>query len=71
MIEFVRRDGGSMWVADDRVEEYKAAGYTLAAAPLQEKPAPAPEAKAEKPEEKEKKKPATKKAPAKKTTTKK
>ena len=35
MIEFIRRDGGSMWVADDRVEEYKAAGYTLAAEPLQ------------------------------------
>ena len=31
MIEFVNKYGGSMWVADNRVEEYKAAGYKLAA----------------------------------------
>lgn len=28
-----------MWVADDRVEEYLAAGHSLAATPLAEKPA--------------------------------
>lgn len=32
---------GEMWVAEDRVEEYTAAGYKLAAEPLPEKkPAP-------------------------------
>ena len=27
-----------MWVADERVEEYKAAGHKLAAKPVEEKP---------------------------------
>lgn len=31
--------GGDMWVADNRVEEYKAAGHILAAEPKVEKPA--------------------------------
>lgn len=30
--------GGDMWVADNRVEEYKAAGHVLAAEPKVEKP---------------------------------
>lgn len=29
--------GGDMWVADSRVEEYKAAGHVLAASPKQAK----------------------------------
>lgn len=37
--------GGDMWVADNRVEEYKAAGHRLAATPKREKPIePEPEA---------------------------
>lgn len=42
MIEFINRMTGTrMWVADDRVEEYKAAGHTPAAdiARPKEKPA--------------------------------
>ena len=32
MVEFINNlTGGRMWVADDRVEEYKAAGHKLAA----------------------------------------
>lgn len=32
MIKFINAiTGGEMWVADDRVEEYKAAGHELAA----------------------------------------
>ncbi len=39
MVEFVNKvTGGKMWVADDRVEEYKAAGHKPAVAP-KEKPA--------------------------------
>lgn len=40
MIEFINRMTGTrMWVADDRVEEYKAAGHTLAVdTPDDEKP---------------------------------
>ena len=34
-----------MWVAEDRVEEYKAAGHKLAAVPDAEKPAKKPVAK--------------------------
>jgi hypothetical protein len=64
MVEFKRANGASMWVADDRVEEYKAAGFVPAATPRQEKPAPAPKAVAEKPV-KEEKKPEPKKAPVK------
>ena len=37
--------GCDMWVADDRVEEYKAAGHKLAAPPEAEKPAEEPEVK--------------------------
>ena len=34
MVEFINNlTGGRMWVADDRVEEYKAAGHKLAAVP--------------------------------------
>jgi hypothetical protein len=40
MIRFINRiTGGEMWVADDRVGEYKAAGHRLAASPEREKPA--------------------------------
>ena len=32
MVKFINRlTGGEMWVAEDRVEEYKAAGHKLAA----------------------------------------
>lgn len=34
--------GNEMWVAEDRVEEYKAAGHKLAASSSEEKPAPKP-----------------------------
>lgn len=40
MVKFINKDfGNEMWVADDRVEEYKAAGHKLAAKPIGEKPA--------------------------------
>lgn len=40
MVKFINVfTGTEMWVADDRVEEYKAAGHTLAADLPQEKPA--------------------------------
>lgn len=43
MIKFINRlTGGEMWVAEDRVEEYKAAGHKLAASPLKGKPASKP-----------------------------
>ena len=39
MRKFINKlTGGDMWVADSRVEEYKAAGYRLAADPTPEKP---------------------------------
>lgn len=39
MIKFIDRNTGvEMWVADERVEEYKAAGYKLAADDSAEKP---------------------------------
>ena len=39
MVEFVNKyTGGKMWVADDRVEEYKVAGHKLAVVPKPEKP---------------------------------
>ena len=39
MRKFVNKlTGGDMWVADSRVEEYKAAGFKLAADPIPEKP---------------------------------
>lgn len=34
--------GNEMWVAEDRVEEYKAAGHKPAASPSKEKPASKP-----------------------------
>jgi hypothetical protein len=37
--------GSEMWVADDRVEEYKAAGHKLAASSSGKKPASKPKAK--------------------------
>ena len=42
MVKFINRlTGGEMWVAEDRVEEYKAAGHKPAApAEKSEKPAP-------------------------------
>ena len=41
--------GNEMWVAEDRVEEYKAAGCVLATSPSKEKPAAKPKnAKAKK-----------------------
>ena len=43
MIEMIHaRTGNSMWVADDRVEEYKAAGHSLAAVKDPEKPVEKP-----------------------------
>ena len=42
MVKFINKlTGGDMWVAEDRVEEYKAAGHKLAASdakPAEEKP---------------------------------
>lgn len=46
MVKFINNVTGSeMWVADDRVEEYKAAGHKLAATPKTEKPAEKPKKK--------------------------
>lgn len=46
MIKFINKlTGGEMWVADDRVEEYKAAGHKLAASSSEKKPASKPKAK--------------------------
>lgn len=43
MVKFINRlTGGEMWVAEDRVEEYKAAGHKPAAIPSKDKPAPKP-----------------------------
>lgn len=40
MVEFINKlTGSAMWVAEDRVDEYKAAGHKLAAEPTPEKPA--------------------------------
>ena len=40
MIEFINRvTGTKMWVAENRVEEYKAAGHVPAAVPAMGKPA--------------------------------
>lgn len=39
MIKMINRlTGTDMWVADNRVEEYKAAGHILAADPKDDKP---------------------------------
>lgn len=43
MIKMVNAQfGNEMWVAEDRVEEYKAAGHKLAASAAPEKPAKEP-----------------------------
>lgn len=40
MVKFINKlTGGEMWVAEDRVEEYKAAGHKLAAEPFPKKAA--------------------------------
>lgn len=40
MVRFINRlTGNEMWVAEDRVEEYKAAGHRLAAVVSDKKPA--------------------------------
>lgn len=39
MVKFINKlTGGEMWVHETRVEEYKAAGHTPAAAPVTETP---------------------------------
>lgn len=49
MITFINSlTGTEMLVADDRKDEYLAAGHTLAATPLEGKPAQAEEPKSEK-----------------------
>lgn len=50
MVKFVNAiTGGDMWVADNRIEEYKAAGHKLAADNLvTEKPAEKPKTAAKK-----------------------
>lgn len=46
MVEFINAMTGSkMWVAEDRVEEYKTAGHKLAAKPDADKPAEKPKRK--------------------------
>lgn len=48
MVAFINKDFGTpMWVAEDRVEEYKAAGHKLAADPVPAKAEPKEEPKAE------------------------
>lgn len=43
MVKFINRQtGGVMWVTDERVEEYKAAGHKLAVVPVAEKPVEKP-----------------------------
>lgn len=46
MVEFINKlTGGTMWVADNRAEEYKAAGHKPAAVPEAKKPAKKPTTK--------------------------
>ncbi len=53
MIEFINRVTGTrMWVADNRVEEYKAAGHVPVAVPVPEKPAEEKPKKTRKPAKK-------------------
>lgn len=41
MVKFINKlTGGVMWVSEERVEEYKAAGHRLAAVASPKKPAP-------------------------------
>ena len=63
MIKFInKRTGSAFWVADERVEEYKAAGHKLAASPsttqkpIKEDPVIVEEAKEEDPAKKPEKK---------------
>lgn len=45
-VKMINALGNDMWVAEDRVEEYKAAGYKLAASSdTKKKPASKPKAK--------------------------
>lgn len=47
MVKFINKlTGGEMWVADDRKEEYEAAGHKLAAGPA--RPPAKPKAKKKK-----------------------
>lgn len=49
MIKFTNRlTGGVMWVAEERAEEYKAAGHKPAASSEAKKPASKPKKKAKK-----------------------
>lgn len=49
MVKFINKlTGGEMWVAEDRAEEYKAAGHKPAALPKAKAPAPATKPKAKK-----------------------
>ena len=50
MVKFINKlTGGEMWIAEDRVEEYKAAGHKLAAVAIpEEKPAAPKKPKAKK-----------------------
>lgn len=58
MRKFINKfTGTEMWVADNRVEEYKAAGHVLAAAPSPVKPAKAPVIEEKKIEEEPKEEP--------------
>lgn len=44
MVKFINRLTGTvMWVAEDRVEEYKAAGHKVAVAIAKETPKPKPQ----------------------------
>lgn len=47
MVKFINKlTGNEMWVAEERVDEYKAAGHKLAASPS--KPNPKPKSKKKK-----------------------
>lgn len=42
MVKLINMTGGETWVAEDRVDEYLAAGYKLAAEKPKEKPVKKP-----------------------------
>lgn len=49
MVEFINKlTGGTMWVAEERAEEYKAAGHKPAASPKPKKTTSKPKDKAKK-----------------------
>lgn len=55
MVKFVNRiTGNAMWVADNRVDEYKAAGHKLAAMPSTSVPEAEPSVAPVQPEKKKK-----------------